>query len=115
MENLLSYVLDALLVLVLGVIVKYVIPWIQAQITKQNLSSLTTWIQNAVAAAEQTIQGSGLGAQKKAFVIALLADMGVAADQMVDVLIEAAVKKLNDTAQTLSALAIVGETETDSG
>ncbi|SMC92103.1 phage holin, LLH family [Papillibacter cinnamivorans] len=109
MDSLLGYILDALLVLALGVTVKYLIPWIQSLITKQNLSVLTNWVQAAVAAAEQTIQGSGLGAQKKAFVVNLLHELGISVDSTVDALIEAAVKKLNDTAAVLSALAAIGE------
>lgn len=110
MDSLLGYIFDALLVLALGVMIKYLIPWIQSLITKQNFSALSGWIQAAVAAAEQTIQGSGMGAQKKTFVVNLLHELGVTADSTVDALIEAAVKKLNDTAAVLATLAAISET-----
>lgn len=112
MENLLSYILDALLVLALGVVVRFGVPWIQSLIAKQNLSVLTVWIQSAVAAAEQTVQGSKLGEQKKALVIKLLNELGVSVDSTVDALIEAAVKKLNDTSAFLSALTALNDGRT---
>lgn len=78
-----------------GLVAYYVMPWIKQKI--QN-----TWVEKAVRAAEKLYKQSGTGAQKKAYVIDFLVEMGIVKKdnngnipQNIDVLIEAAVKELD--------------------
>ncbi|GEM_PF-2037703 len=105
MENIGTYILDAVLAALLGVILRYGVPYIKALITAKNFAFVSGWVDKAVAAAEQTIQGSGLGEKKKAFVIGLLSELNIVVDNTVDAMIEAAVKVLNDTIDRAAAKA----------
>ncbi len=111
MENLISYILEGLLALFLGVVLRFGIPYLKSLLKAKNFAFVSCWVDAAVAAAEQTIQGSGLGEKKKAFVVALLDKLHIAADDTVDALIEAAVKKMNEAVD--SAAKAISETKTD--
>jgi len=113
MSELAAYILDGLFALVVGVLLKLGVPYVKSLLTAKNLSFVSGWVDAAVAAAEQTIQGSGLGEQKKTFVIALLKKLNIAADDAVDALIEAAVKKMNDEVNA-AASALTGAIKTAS-
>lgn len=96
MSELATYILDGLLALLVGTLLKFGVPYIKSLLTAKNMSFISGWVDTAVAAAEQTIQGSGLGEKKKAYVIALLEKLEIIVDDAVNALIEAAVKKMND-------------------
>ncbi len=96
MENITAYLLDGVLVLALGFLLKFGVPYLKNLLNTKNFSFIAGWVDAAVAAAEQTIHGSGLGEKKKAFVIALLEKLHITVDDTVDALIEAAVKKMNE-------------------
>ncbi|WP_425447715.1 phage holin, LLH family [Dethiothermospora halolimnae] len=54
------------------------------------------WVVKAVYAAEQIFKGSGLGEKKKEYVLEFLEDKGIKINEdQLDILIEAAVGKLN--------------------
>jgi len=110
-----TYVLDAVLAAALGVLLKYGVPYIKSLITAKNLAFIKTWVDTAVAAAEQTITGSGMGAEKKAWVIALLEKMEIIVDDTVDALIEAAVNALAATVDTVAAATTEAVTEATDG
>lgn len=58
---------------------------------------LLSWVQIAVSAAEQTIKGTGMGADKKKWVKAFLNKLGYDADlDKIDAIIEAEVFRLHD-------------------
>ena len=58
---------------------------------------INLWVSLAVQAAEQIFQGTGMGAQKKTYVIEYLAGKGIQIDAAtLDVLIESAVFELKN-------------------
>lgn len=75
---------------------KYMIPYVKARIEESEYANLLEIIDIAVRAMEQTLQKSGMGAEKKkrviAFVSSWLKDKGVRiSEDQLDKLIEAAV------------------------
>lgn len=79
---------------------RVVIPWIDSKMSAETQAELARWIGIAVEAAEQLLKGSGRGEEKKAYVVAFLAEKGYVLDvdsvsAEVDALIEAAVWELN--------------------
>ena len=108
MENIGTYILDFIIALVMGVFIKYAVPFIKSKITTENLSFIKTWVEKLVAAAEQTITGSGMGAEKKAWVISMLDKLDIVVDDTVDALIESAVLALNSTVTVVSEAVVTG-------
>ena len=66
----LAYLLNAVMVAMGGVVLRYVVPWLK------HLSQ-DSWIERAVKAAEQLYPEPGCGAQKKLYVTSSLLDAGV--------------------------------------
>ena len=90
------------------VITRYVVPWIKAKTQSDTMSVLIDWVMQAVLAAEQCHQAQS-GAERKAivtrFIKELLAQKNLAlSDEEIDVMIEAAVKEMNDR-----SLAVIAE------
>jgi hypothetical protein len=119
MNSIAVYILDALIAIIVGVFVKIGIPYIKSLITEKNLAFVTEWVDRLVDAAEQKIQGTKLGDERKAYVISILEKIGVEVDETIDALIEAAVKNANLIADTAAVVAetaantiIEGTTET---
>ena len=82
---------------ILGAIITYlIVPFIKQKITKEQRENIAFWVKVAVNAAEQVFKGTGLGEQKKQYVLNFLSTKGikVSAAQL-DALIEAAVFELN--------------------
>lgn len=100
METIATYILDALIAVLIGLITRFAVPYIKSKLTAENLSFVKTWVNSLVAAAEQTIQGSGMGAAKKAWVISMLEKLEITVDEKVDALIESAVLALNQAVGT---------------
>ena len=66
-----------------------------AQLIKSNRQRILQAVERLVQEAEEAIQGSGMGAEKKAYVINWLAEHGVTLDETrLDAMIEAAVYDL---------------------
>ena len=85
------------LIALLGAVITYVlVPYFKSRTTAAQQESLNFWVSVAVNAAEQIFAGSGLGEQKKQYVLQFLNGKGikVSAAQL-DALIEAAVFELN--------------------
>jgi len=98
METIGTYILDTVISAILFIVVRYGIPYVKELTAAKHFSVVTGWVEKAVSAAEQTIKGSGLGDEKKIFVISLLHKVGIVIDDTTDAMIEAAVKTLNDAA-----------------
>lgn len=111
MNEIIQYTIDAMLVLILGIITKNLIPYIKTVLEEKAETYVKNWVKTAVAAAEQTITGSQMGAVRKAWVIKLLEGLGIVADEAVDAMIEAAVKALNDAGTVITAQADEIKTE----
>lgn len=76
-----------------------VAPLIKAKTTAQQQAMIQSFVNIAVAAAEQIFVESGKGAEKKAYVLEWLAARGIAVDEdALDAMIEAAVYALKNGA-----------------
>lgn len=96
-------IIEALVALALAVITGVLIPYIRSKTTTQQRDELAEWIRIAVAAAEQLYQGAGRGAEKKAYVLAWLADHGVKVDTAkIEALVEAAVYDISNSFVTVT-------------
>lgn len=85
---------------VLGTIITvFIVPYIKEKIGNEKLAKYEYWVEMAVRAAEMLFNESGLGAEKKEYVVNFLTDMfnknkiNITKEQM-EILIEAAVKQL---------------------
>lgn len=108
MDNMSAYIMEALIALFIGIITKFLVPYIKSQITTQNLSFIKTWVDSLVNAAEQKIQGSKMGVEKKKWVVSMLENLGIVVDDSVDALIESAVLVLNNAIDNASKIVIDG-------
>ena len=89
-------IVNAAIALLAAIITAVVIPWLRSRTTAAQRENIETWVQIAVAAAEQIFKGSGRGAEKKQYVEAFLFDKGLKIDgESMDAMIEAAVAKIN--------------------
>lgn len=83
--------------LAIALVTTFLIPWIRSKTTTDQLNTIKLWVNIAVNAAEQLYTGIGRGAEKKAYVIAWLADKGLKIDnESLDNMIEAAVLELKN-------------------
>lgn len=95
-----------LLVPVLGAIITgYIIPLIKSNISANQLDEIIRWIGKAVAAAEVLFNVPKSGEQKREYVINFIDKMfnvkkEVITKDQIRVLLEAAVKQMNDNTQT---------------
>lgn len=88
----LTPIANAVIALVAALITAFLIPWIKAKIDAEKLNKVAEWVNIAVQAAEQIYNGSGRGAEKKAYVLEFLRSKGYTLDmESVENLIEAAV------------------------
>ena len=97
----LTQVIVALMGLATVLITTFLIPYIKTKTTKEQRETLITVIKTGVMAAEQIFTGTGLGEQKKAWVIQYLKDKGIKIDldaigTELNALIESAVYEMNN-------------------
>ena len=91
----LTPILSAAVVLVAAILTAFLIPLIKRRVDAEKLDNIREWVGIAVCAAEQIFRGSGLGAEKKSYVLGFLRDHGFTVDaEELDTLIEAAVLEL---------------------
>ncbi len=89
-------VVEAVLALLAAVVSCFLVPYIKSKYGAQKLAEIQKWVRIAVEAAEQIFKESGLGEQKKAYVLEFLSSKGFTLDaDSVDKMIEAAVLALN--------------------
>ena len=90
----LTPIFQALIALAAALITAFLIPYIKTKMTTEQQENLVQWVEFAVLAAEQ-IYGSGMGQEKKAYVLEFLRQQGYIVDAtQLEVLIEGAVKEL---------------------
>lgn len=89
---------------VLGIIISlYVLPYIKSKTTTQQQAEINEWVRIAVTAAEQIYSGPGRGNEKKAYVIAWLANNQIKIDEKaLDSIIESAVHELRNGLFTIA-------------
>ena len=92
---------EGIITVIMALITMFVIPWIRSKISAQELSEVLKWVKIAVQAAEMIYSESGMGKQKKLYVLAFLNDLGINYDeQQIDFLIESAVLELKKELET---------------
>ncbi|MGI6168592.1 MAG: phage holin, LLH family [Christensenellales bacterium] len=91
MSSIGMYVIQALVVVLCGVLLRYGVPYIKALIAWEDLSYIKEWVDRLVRAAERVVSDSGLGEQRKAWVVEQLKGLNIVVDEGVDALIESAV------------------------
>ena len=90
-------IMEAIITLVFLCITTFLIPYIKSKTTSAQQEQIQAWVNIAVMAAEQLIQGSGKGAEKKEYVIKWLNKHNITFDaEKLDAMIEAAVYKLTN-------------------
>ena len=104
MSEIILWIVEAVIAASIAIITKYVVPWIKSKLASSEYSLVVELVETAVAAAQQTITGSGTGAEKKATVLEyvqtqLEANGITISDEQLDVLIESAVYALNNATE----------------
>jgi LL-H family phage holin len=104
MDEILFSILQFVLAIVAGVITRYIIPWLKTKLDSEKLNTLEVWVKATVTAAEQVFCGNLMGTEKKAYVTECLSkyllSKGIKiTEEQLNILIEAAVKELNLSAQ----------------
>ena len=92
--------LRLLTMILMAVLSAYVIPWVKARIGNERLEQISQWAALAVSWAEQIVDKTGAGTDKKimveSFMKDLLASKGlVLTDKQIDILIESAVRQMH--------------------
>ncbi len=91
-------VVNAVIALIAAVVTAFVIPWVKSKTTAAQREEIEAWVRIAVTAAEQIYSGVGKGKEKKKYVLDFLAEKNLKIDEeSVDLMIESAVKEINDT------------------
>lgn len=93
----LTDIVSAIIALAAALITSFLIPLIKTKIDADKLAKVQFWVTIAVEAAEQVFSQSGMGDEKKEFVLEFLSEKGFSLDVMeIDALIEAAVHDLKN-------------------
>ena len=92
--------LRLLIMIIMAVLSAYVIPWVKARIGNARLEQMSQWAALAVSWAEQIVDKTGAGADKKIMVESFLKDLLtskglVLTDKQIDILIESAVRQMH--------------------
>lgn len=86
---------EGIITVIVAIITAFVIPWLKAKISAEDLAEIMKWVKIAVQAAEMIYKESGMGEAKKAYVESFLSDLGIRYDaKQIDSLIESAVLEL---------------------
>ena len=100
MDKFLFELLKAVIIIVVILVMRYAVPWMQTKLEHSKLKYVAEYAAYAVRYAEQTILGDKSGPEKKAIVTKFIEDMliakhiSISADQ-INALIEAAVYAMN--------------------
>jgi hypothetical protein len=91
----LTPVIEGIVTLAVAIITAFIIPYIKEKIGAAKYAKMVEWVRVAVKAAEMIYKGTGLGAEKKAFVVEFLLEKGFTVDAgSLDALIESAVLEI---------------------
>ena len=90
-------VVNAVIALAAAVVTAFVVPWIKSKTTAAQREEIDAWVRIAVTAAEQIYKETGKGKEKKAYVLKFLEEKNLKIDEKsVDLMIESAVKNMNE-------------------
>lgn len=93
----LTELLVAIITLLVGLAAKYAIPYLKEKYGEAKLNNVAKWVKIAVGAAEMIYTESGMGKQKKEYVLEFLNKKGFTVDyDALDNLIENAVLELKE-------------------
>lgn len=93
----LTPVLGAVIALLVAVVVYVAVPYYKAKTTAEQREDIAFWAKLAVEAAEKIFKETGMGKEKKAYVIKFLEEHGISLDQAkLDVVIESAVLQMQN-------------------
>lgn len=88
-------IIEALAALIAVVVTGVVVPYIKSRTSAQQQEELMVWVKVAVTAAEQIYTGSGMGIEKKDYVLSWLKCHGLFVDaERIDAMIESAVYEM---------------------
>lgn len=91
-----TVILEALITLAVALATAFFIPWLKTKIGNEKLLEISEWVRIAVQAAEMIYTESGMGEQKKNYVLNFLESKGYTLDmESINNLIEAAVLDLH--------------------
>ena len=85
---------QAIIVILFGIITRYLVPWVRATTTERQQDNLKTVFQIIVEAAEQMFKGEGRGQEKFEYVTSELEKRGIEVDKN---MIESTVLNLKNT------------------
>lgn len=109
MEYNITPIIEAALLLLAAIFTTVVIPYIKSKTTAQQQTEINAWVKIAVSAAEQIYNGSGRGAEKKAYVLEWLKQRGITVDEAkLDAMIESAVYELKSSVLAVGELLTAG-------
>ena len=98
--NDITFIVEAIITIIFFVVGAFLLPWISQKIGTGRTNELLRWVGIFVRAAEQIFRESGMGEQKKAYVLQKLQEKGYSLDiDAIDDMIEAAVLDLNREVQ----------------
>lgn len=93
----LTEILIAVITLLFGLAARYLIPYLKEKWGKEKFDNIKKWVEIAVGAAEMIYTESGMGEQKKAYVLDFLNKKGFNVDyDSIEILIENAVLELKE-------------------
>ena len=69
MSEIMAEITQAVIIICAVVLVKYLVPWIKSRIEETQYARFVNMVGDAVKAAEQTLKGTGRGAEKKQAVL----------------------------------------------
>lgn len=91
-----TFIVQAVIAIIVFVVGTFLIPWIKQKIGAGKTEELIRWVGIFVRAAEQIFRESGMGEQKKTYVLDKLLEKGYVVDfESIEAMIEAEVLKIN--------------------
>lgn len=92
-----TVILETAFTLIMLIITSVLVPLIKNRIEDEKFGKIMTWVKIAVQAAEMIYKESGMGAEKKAYVLQFLRSKGYSIDEVsLDNMIESAVLELKN-------------------
>lgn len=91
----LTKIVSLVITLIFALISTFVVPYIKAKISAEKLDQIKAWVKIAVQAAEMIYKETGMGKEKKNYVLNFLNEKGIMLDyDSINNLIESAVLEL---------------------
>lgn len=92
----LTPIIQALFTLLTALITAFLVPYLKRKVDEEKLDNLYTWVTIAVEAAEKIFSETGMGEEKKEYVLTFLSEKGFTVDvSILDAMIESAVLNLD--------------------